>query len=81
MYPFVYMKNDIVLNKKKKCFYSLGILNNSIINKISFVLNFMYMYSWIYSRILTEIIIYTIWKNLICANYTCICACNLEFEK
>lgn len=45
MYPFVYMKNDIVLNKKKKCFYSLGILNNSIINKISFVLNFMYMYS------------------------------------
>lgn len=44
MYPFVYMKNDIVLNKKK-CFFSLGILNNSIINKISFVLNFMYMYS------------------------------------
>lgn len=34
MYPFVYMKNDIVLNKKK-WFYSLGILNNSIINKIS----------------------------------------------
>lgn len=61
MYPFVYMKNDIVLNKKEMfLFNSIGILNNSIINKISFVLNFMYMYSWIYSRILTEIIIYTI---------------------
>lgn len=59
MYLFVYMKNDIVFNKKK-CFYFLGILNNLIINKILFVLNFMYMYFWIYSRILMEIIIYII---------------------
>lgn len=80
MYLFVYMKNDIVLNKKK-CFYFLGILNNLIINKILFVLNFMYMYFWIYSRILMEIIIYIIWKNLICVNYICICVCNFEFEK